>query len=212
MVHIEIQMFVSNQSYLVTTFHAFSLVFHQSLKELISPHKFHSRTTNWFNRKIWANFECWQCNLTGKSSWLTFYIQLSYRSVVFNVIRILDIGRCSLKVLDSMIVLGYTHSMEKNMKGALVGSIANVRCVDETKRLEYDRYDNGPMDDQMSFVCKPTRGFNLPLYESQKQSDGFIQQTYPRCLGWCPKEKPQPPPISGLYLSDKDRNLRYKYT
>ena len=85
-----------------------------------------------------------------------------------------------------------------------VGSVVDVYCKDPTKRLEYDRYDDEPMDDQMSFICKPTKKFNLPHYDWHNP----IQLTYPRCLGWCPGVKPRPPKYTGLYLAWKDDNIR----
>ena len=113
-----------------------------------------------------------------------------------------------MKEVDDLKEIGYTHNLKNKASHVLVGSTVDVRCKDETKRLEYDKYDNDPMDYKMTFVCKPTQKFNLPVYDWNKPT----YLTFPRCLGWCPKAKPQPPPITGLYLSHKDSTLRYKYT
>ena len=86
-----------------------------------------------------------------------------------------------------------------------MGSVVDIRCEDDTTRIEYDKYDEDPTDYKMSFVCTPTKTFNLPVYDWHKE----IYSTYPRCSGWCPKRKPQPPNNTGLYLSYQDQNSRY---
>ena len=100
--------------------------------------------------------------------------------------------------------LGYTYGDNK-IETSFVGSVVEFRCEDNTTRIEYDRYDDNSDDYKMTFVCQPTKSFNLPAYNWTQP----IEMTYPRCMGWCPKVKPQPPNNTGLYLSHKDQNFRF---
>ena len=118
------------------------------------------------------------------------------------------IDSCSLNELNSLQKIGYTHLNSKENASALVGSIVELYCEDETTRIEYDKYDNDPWDYKLSFFCKPSKIFNLPHYDWNKP----LHVTYPRCLGWCPGVKPQPPNRTGLYLSVGDTNSRYFYS
>ena len=117
----------------------------------------------------------------------------------------LDIDVCPLTSLNQLNKIGYTHEYAgTNTTGVFVGQTVSLRCEDDTTRFEFDKYDDDPNDYRLDFICQPTKTFNLPLHDWKQN----IHFTYPKCSGWCPKAKPLPPNSTGLYLSDKDQNLR----
>ena len=114
---------------------------------------------------------------------------------------------CNLMDLNGLDLptLGYTHQyVGTNIFQIEVGSFVDLYCEDNTTRIEYDKYDDNPNDNKLTFNCTESKLFDLPEY----QKGELIASYYPRCLGWCLKQKPQPPKSTGLYLAQNNTNLR----
>ncbi len=115
------------------------------------------------------------------------------------------IDRCHNDDLTAIFHLSLTHDATRtaedealqNFNIVPVGSYVNLFCQYENERITADIYDDDPDDYRMSIMCRPDRKFDLP------------NENYPKCLAWCPREKPEAPEESGLNLSPDDDNDRY---
>ena len=135
---------------------------------------------------------------------ISTYSPITIYTYIIYDIKCAGIEECSMKMMNDLNRLGYTYGDNK-IETSFVGSVVEFRCEDNTTRIEYDKYDDNSYDYKLTFVCQPTKSFNLPAYNWTQP----IEMTYPRCMGWCPKVKPQPPNKTGLYLSHKDQNFRF---
>ena len=121
------------------------------------------------------------------------------------IVSFLAIDVCPFTPLTQLNKIGYAREFSKSKRTeAFVGQTIALVCEDNTTRFEFDKYDNDPSDYRLEFGCLPTMEFNLPAHDWKLD----IHLTYPKCSGWCPREKPLPPNSTGLYLFHKDKNLR----